>query len=112
MTKLNRSIIAANLKDARKELEKIEKLVAVEDPDEVELLLMLEHAYHHLNFAWNARAASTGQYANLTAEEFNRWGKYPKEISSLAVPLKRGVNKKAGPDKPRKNAAVKKRRSL
>ena len=45
-----------------------------------ELSVDLQHAYHHLNFAWNARYISTKRYANLTDEDFAKWGKYPIDI--------------------------------
>jgi hypothetical protein len=50
---------------------------------------MLQHAYHHLNFAWNTRRISTKHYSNLTDKEFNKWGKFPKEIDSFIVPSRK-----------------------
>jgi len=41
---------------------------------------MLEHVYHHLNFAWHVRRVSTKRYSRLTDEEFNQWSRYPKEL--------------------------------
>ena len=79
--KMNWQIIKSNIKEAREQLEKLERAISSDDPpDEVELQLMLEHAYHHLNFAWNIRDASTEQYASMTDEDFNRWGKFPTDI--------------------------------
>jgi hypothetical protein len=91
MKGLNWRIIQYNLAEAREEIQKIEARVqAGKKPSEFEFQIMLEHAYHHLNFAWNIRHAATSRYANLSDEEFNLWSKYPREIKAYRI------------DKPRK----------
>lgn len=78
---MNWQIIKSNIKEAREELEKIEKEInSSEPPEEIEFMLMLEHAYHHLNFAWNIRNVATDKYATMIDEDFNRWGKFPTDI--------------------------------
>jgi hypothetical protein len=78
---LNWTIILYNITEAREQLQEIESRVAHgEKMNEFEFQIMLEHAYHHLNFAWNIRHAPTKKYANLTNEDFNLWSKYPKEL--------------------------------
>lgn len=75
---MNRQIIESNIREAREQLEKIEKMIAAgRSLSEGEYLVMLQHAYHHLNFAWNARKFRNSRYAKLSEEEFNEWGKYP-----------------------------------
>jgi hypothetical protein len=81
--KLNLEIIKSNLSEAREELEKLERKAATGALSEVELQIGLQHAYQHLNFSWNIRRIPTTQYANLTQEEFDKWGRYPSEIESL-----------------------------
>jgi hypothetical protein len=51
--------------------------------NEAELRVGLRHAYHHLNVAWNIRRVRTSEYANLTQEQFEEWGKYPSDIDEL-----------------------------
>ena len=81
MRKLTWEIILSNLTEAREQLEKIEVRVKTgEPPAEGEFQVMLEHAYHHLNVAWNARRVSTKRYSQLTEAEFKRWGEFPKEL--------------------------------
>lgn len=81
MAKLNWEIILYNLVEAREQIEQIEKLANSEKkPSEIEFQIKLLHAYHHLNFAWNIRHASTKSYAKLTEDDFNKWGKYPTDI--------------------------------
>lgn len=86
MRKLNWEIILSNLAEAREQLEKIERRVTKgEAPGEGEFQVMLEHAYHHLNFAWNIRHVPTKRYAHLTDDEFNQWGKFPKDIEESKI---------------------------
>jgi hypothetical protein len=90
MPRLNWKIILYNIAEAREELERIEALAkSGKKPAEGELQLMLEHAYHHLNFAWNVRRVSSKRYAHLSDEEFNQWSKFPKEIEEYKVEIKR-----------------------
>jgi len=86
MRKLNWEIILSNLAEARQQLEKIELQVKTgEAPAEGEFQVMLEHTYHHLNFAWNLRRISTTKYARLTDEEFNQSGKFPKDLEEWKI---------------------------
>ena len=78
---MNWEIILYNLKEAREQIEEIEKLVAKENsPSESEFQIKLEHCYHHLNFAWNIRHSSTDDYRNLSDKDFNKWSKFPKNF--------------------------------
>jgi hypothetical protein len=79
----NREIIRGNIAEAIKELRKLEQRAADGKLTEVELQLGLTHAYHHLNFAWHTRRVSTSEYARLTQEQFEQWGKYPVEITDF-----------------------------
>ena len=86
MRKLNWEIILSNLAEAREQLDEIELRVRKgESPAEGEFQVMLEHAYHHLNFAWNIRHVSTKRYAQLTDDEFNQWGKFPKDLEESKI---------------------------
>jgi hypothetical protein len=86
MKSLNRDIILSNVSEAREELEKIE--AHVREGDELtdgELYVMFGHAYHHLNFAWNARRVDDREYHDLTDEDFNAWGRFPTDIEPYTV---------------------------
>jgi hypothetical protein len=50
---------------------------------ETKLQLGLIHAYHHVNFAWNIRRVSKSEYARLSQQQFEEWGKYPVELSDF-----------------------------
>ncbi len=86
MSRLNWKIILDNIVEAREQLEQIEERVKNwKKPSEGELQIMLEHAYHHLNFAWNIRHVHTKRYLKLSDEEFNQWSKFPKEIEEWKI---------------------------
>ncbi len=85
MKKLNWQIILSNVKEARKELEELEKTIESGESEQIELEISLRHAYHHLNFAWNTKNIPSEKYANLTDSEFKEWGRFPQDFDSLEV---------------------------
>jgi len=74
---VQREYMIVNLGDAIEELQRLQK--ALEDPEytEFEFKLDLAHAYHHINFAWNARDASDDELVNLSDSNFSKWSKFP-----------------------------------
>jgi hypothetical protein len=81
MPRLNRVIILKNITDAREQLQAIEERIrAGERISAVEYQIMMQHAFHHLNFAWNARQWTTKRYANLSQEDFLSGGKFPTDL--------------------------------
>ena len=90
MRRLNWKIILYNIAEARERLEQIEaRAKNGKKPAEGELQIMLEHAYHHLNFAWNIRHVPSKRYSKLSDAEFNRWSKFPKEIEEWKIEKKK-----------------------
>ena len=86
MPRLTWRIILSNIAEAREQLEQIEaQAKGKKKPSEIELQIMLEHAYHHLNFAWNIRHVSAKRYSELTDEEFNEWSKFPKDLDEFKL---------------------------
>ena len=81
----NRQTIQSNIAEAIEQLQKLERKAGDGTLNEGELHVGLQHAYHHLNFAWNVRRISTSEYATLTNAKFNEWGAYPAEIEQLKV---------------------------
>ncbi len=80
LKRVNWRIVHSNISEALEELQGLEKKIKQRKCDEIELQLSLQHAYHHLNFAWNIRRVPTKRYVHLTQEEFDEWRKYPAEI--------------------------------
>lgn len=79
----NRTIIRSNIAEATEELQGLEKKAASGELVETELQVGLQHAYHHLNFAWNVRRISSSEYSRLSQAQFDIWGTYPKDIEDL-----------------------------
>jgi len=86
---MNWKIIACNLQEAHEQLQEIEQRIGKKNYSEAELYIDLQHAYHHLNFAWNTRKAKTKEYSKMTETDFNRWSRFPKEIDAMKVSVKR-----------------------
>jgi hypothetical protein len=79
---INWSVVASNISEAREELESIEaKIAAGTPPDDVEFQVAMQHAFHHLNCAWNIRHESLDRYANMSREDFERWGRFPNDLA-------------------------------
>lgn len=80
--KLNREVILSNLKEAVEELQSIiEDLETDTSYAPIEFRVGMEHAYHHINTAWNARYCSFSEYyEKSTEEDFFRWREFPKNI--------------------------------
>ena len=92
--RLNWKIIASDLQEAREQLEEIEERIKKKDYlDEGELYLAFQHAYHHLNIAWNARKIRTKEYTEMNDTDFNRWSKFPKEIDAMKAKIKKTAKK-------------------
>ena len=88
MARLNWKVVLDNLNDARLQLEEIERSVNDDNkPSGVKLQIKLEHAFHHLCVAWNARSASTKRYSNFSDEDFNEWSKFPKDIEPYRLEI-------------------------
>lgn len=74
----NRTHISRNLIEAKEQLEKtIKALHEDEEFSEIELQLDLEHAYHHINFAWNIRDEDESKIVECSKKNFQKWSKFP-----------------------------------
>jgi hypothetical protein len=72
-----REIVLQNIAEAREQLEEIEKSLLDPAYEEVELKVELEHAYHHLNYAWNIRNETDEAARAHSPEDFVKWSKFP-----------------------------------
>ena len=82
MPKLNYDVIQFHVSEAREQLQQIEtELLAGGKPGESQLQVWFDHAFHHLNSAWNARRTTDRQFTNSTDEDFVRWGRLPRDIN-------------------------------
>ena len=75
-------IIASNITEAREQLQEIEvRISRGVPPTECEFQIMMQHAYHHLNFAWNVRNHPVERYVSLSQEDFERWRAFPADLA-------------------------------
>jgi hypothetical protein len=78
---MNKPWVLTHLREAVEELSRtIGELEDEPDASEVELEVALTHVYHHLNTAWNSRAATDDETAGATQDEFYRWRAFPTDI--------------------------------
>nr|WP_319395943.1 hypothetical protein [uncultured Desulfobacter sp.] len=69
-----------NIEDARDELNCIlSDLQKDSEYSEIEFKIALEHAYHHLNHAWNIRDIDEDRIGDCSEEDDKTWSKYPKD---------------------------------
>ncbi len=74
----NRDLIIANLEEAIEQLqETISEIGSNKEYDEVELRIDMEHAYHHLNYAWHIRNVSASEAEECSKENYVKWSKFP-----------------------------------
>lgn len=74
-----RQALIDNIFEARLQLETIEELLLDPEYTEGKFRSAMEHAYHHVNFAWNIRNASDVAVRECSPKNFNRWSKYPRK---------------------------------
>jgi hypothetical protein len=78
---MNRFNVLSNLREAHEELSRtIAELESNPEYGEGEFYVAMAHTYHHLNTAWNSRAAKDDQMSCLGQEEFYAWRKFPVDI--------------------------------
>lgn len=74
----NKSLIAANIEEAKEELENmLANLANSPDYSVAEFKVSIEHAYHHLNFAWHIRNENANRVKACSPDDFKAWSKYP-----------------------------------
>lgn len=74
----NKELIASNIEEAKLELDSILfDLASNPEYSEAELQIALEHAYHHLNYAWHIRNVDEKRAVACSDEDFVKWSKFP-----------------------------------
>ena len=83
---MNKDHILFHLNEAIEQLsETISQLRTDTEITEGEYYVAMQHAYHHLNTAWNARGIASVRIENATDEDFNDWGSFPVDIDLMTV---------------------------
>ena len=83
---MNREWVLFHLTEARDEINKTLKEIR-ETPDYGygEFWVAMQHLYHHVNTAWNARDATATQVEKPTDDDFNRWSQFPTDLPAMQV---------------------------
>jgi hypothetical protein len=94
---MNWKAITMNLSEAREELARLEGLAAAPTRRSAGgLEVGLAHAYRHLNVAWHVRRVPMSRYATLTDADFNRWGRFPKDLELARLESERVTKRGRG----------------
>ena len=81
---MNKRLITFHLTEAQEQLQEIvEEISKDPDYDYGEYFVDMQHLYHHLNTAWNARDISDEEAEPGSDELFKRWGQFPRDIPLL-----------------------------
>lgn len=78
---MNKRWVLFHLNDA---LEHLQRLIAALQTGSVtreEFEIALEHAYHHLNVAWNSRSITDDEAAHHSDTDFVTWRKFPRNLN-------------------------------
>ena len=81
---MNRDFVLFHLGEAEKAIrDTIAEIKAHPDYDYGEYRVDMEHVYHHVNSAWNARDASEAAAKECSEADFSRWRQFPTDIELI-----------------------------
>ncbi|PHS11845.1 MAG: hypothetical protein COA86_18935 [Kangiella sp.] len=74
----NKYLVIANIEEAMEQLQDtLSELQKDPEYSEIEFKIDLEHAYHHLNYAWNIRNIEDKEVDKNIDKNYAKWSKYP-----------------------------------
>ena len=82
---MNKPHIRLHLAEARQALDQV--ISEIDSDPEYEFgsyRVDMEHLYHHINSAWNARDASEQATSECSEEDFRRWRQFPTDIELIS----------------------------
>ena len=83
---MNKNLVVFHLSEAHEELQRtLEEISEDSEYGQGDFLVAMQHLYHHLNTAWNARDVSDAVAEPGSNELFNRWGKFPQDVPLMRV---------------------------
>ena len=83
---MNKNLVVFHLSEAREQLQSmLEEITKDPEYDYGEYVVEMQHLYHHLNTAWNARDASDAEAEPISDELFNRRGDFPQDLPLMKV---------------------------
>lgn len=77
---MNKQWIAFHLQEALEQLQKTLEELTDSAYTEAEFSVDIQHAYNHLNTAWNSRNESDERTGTSAEADFYRWRDFPTDI--------------------------------
>lgn len=83
---MNKAHLRFHLNEALEELSRM-AAQCENNPEfsEAELWVGMQHLYHHLNTAWNARKLGPERIEQATDQDFNAWSLFPNDLPPISV---------------------------
>ena len=78
---MNKRWVLFHLTETIQELQKLTNTFASEAVSTEEFEIAIEHAYHHLNTAWNSRSISDEEAREHGDSDFVNWRQFPKDLN-------------------------------
>jgi hypothetical protein len=88
---MNEELIVSHVTQCAEALEDIKQAFVDKESDEDLLFALFQHAYHHLNFAWNSRNCELYEDADKHYQEFERFPAVFQELLGADAAGGRGV---------------------
>ena len=83
---MNRDHVLFHLREAQEAVTAIVlKMDAQLDYDYGAFFPDMQHLYHHLNTAWNARDVPSTRVEAATDSDFNSWSQFPPDLPMMEV---------------------------
>lgn len=79
---MNNKFIRYNFEEIQEEIEILMKKLQG-DISHAEFYSGVQHIYHHLNIAWNARATEPGIIPDLDDPRMEEWSQFPQDIKLI-----------------------------
>jgi hypothetical protein len=78
---MNKDYMLYNLREALEQLTStIDELETDEDYGKEAYLVEMQHLYHHINTAWNARDSTKKESMECSESSFEKWRQFPPDI--------------------------------
>jgi len=81
---MNKRLVTFHLSEAQEQLrDMLEEMSKDPEYDYGEYFVHIQHLYHHVNTAWNARDVPDSEAEPGSDELFKRWGRFPRDLLLL-----------------------------
>jgi hypothetical protein len=84
--KVNREFVLFHLREVAEDLSRtVREIESNPEYDSGEFLVAAQHAYHHLNSAWNGQDLHELQVANVNDSRWSRLGRFPEPFPLMSL---------------------------